>query len=521
MGTAYALGPFRLDTQGDLLWRGTEPTALGRRAIALLRALVERRGAVVSKDALIDAAWSGQVVEENNLTVQIAALRRVLGEEPGGDRWIETMPRRGYRFVGPVRTTEQNDAIVRSEPAPKSSVEATLALPDKPSLAVLPFQNLSGDREQEYFTDGMVEEIITVLAHIRWLFVIAASSSFAYKGQAVDVRRIGRELGVRYLLEGSVRTAGGQVRITAQLIEAATGAHLWADRFDGSLEDVFELQDQVAISVAGVIEPALEAAEIRRSAERPTNDVTAYDLYLRALALAFSWERDDVERALGLLEQAIDRDPPYGLALIEAASRYTELHVNGWYASAEAICQRGIELSRRALEVAPDDPNVLHKAARALAYFGEDIDAAIALLDRSLKLNPNSSRAWMWGGWIRLWAGQPDLAITHFETSWRLNPRVSRANPLMGIGVAHFFARRFEEAKAALLQSLQEKPNWAPSYRYLAACYAHMGRLAEAGETVKRLHTLTNAVVPSVTHWRNAEHRELFLSGLHLAVEVA
>jgi len=230
MGTAYALGPFRLDTQGDLLWRGTEPTALGRRAIALLRALVERRGAVVSKDALIDAAWSGQVVEENNLTVQIAALRRVLGEEPGGDRWIETMPRRGYRFVGPVRTTEQNDAIVRSEPAPKSSVEATLALPDKPSLAVLPFQNLSGDREQEYFTDGMVEEIITVLAHIRWLFVIAASSSFAYKGQAVDVRRIGRELGVRYLLEGSVRTAGGQVRITAQLIEAATGAHLWITR---------------------------------------------------------------------------------------------------------------------------------------------------------------------------------------------------------------------------------------------------------------------------------------------------
>jgi adenylate cyclase len=161
------------------------------------------------------------------------------------------------------------------------------------------------------------------------------------------------------------------------------------------------------------------------------------------------------------------------------------------------------------------------KAARALAYFGGDIDAAIALLDRSLKLNPNSSRAWMWGGWIRLWAGQPDLAITHFETSWRLNPRVSRANPLMGIGLAHFFARRFEEAKAALLQSLQEKPNWVPSYRYLAACYAHMGRLAEAGETIKRLHRLTNAVVPSVTHWRNAEHRELFLSGLHLAVEVA
>ena len=227
-------------------------------------------------------------------------------------------------------------------------------------------------------------------------------------------------------------------------------------------------------------------------------------------------------RALALLEQAIERDPRYGLALIEAASRYTELHVNGWYEDSDAICRKGVELARRALEAAPDDPNVLHKAARALAYFGEDIDAAIALLERSLKLNPNSARAWMWGGWIRLWAGQPDLAIEHFETSWRLNPRVARANPLMGMGVAHFFARRFDEASATLLQSLQEKPNWVPIYRFLAACYSHMGRLDEAEAIVKRLRTLTDAVVPSVTHWRNADHRELFLSGLYAAAgEVA
>jgi TolB-like protein len=521
----YALGPFRLDMQGDLLWRGAEPMALGRRAIALLRALIERPGAVLSKNALIDAAWPGQAVEESNLTVQIAALRRVLGEEPGGDRWIETMPRRGYRFVGPVLTNEENGATpaaAQVEAVPpigrgEAEQHQINILPDKPSLAVLPFQNLSRDPEQEYFTDGMVEEIITALARIRWLFVAAASSSFTYKGQAVDVRRIGRELGVRYVLEGSVRKAGGQVRITAQLIDAATGAHLWADRFDGSLEHVFELQDQVAISVAGVIEPALEAAEISRSAERPTSDVTAYDLYLRALALAFSWGRHDLMRALALLEQAIERDPCYGLALIEAASRYTELHVNGWYDDPEAVCRKGVEFARRALEAAPDDPNVLHKAARALAYFGEDIDAAIALLERSLKLNPNSARAWMWGGWIRLWAGQPDLAIEHFETSWRLNPRVARANPLMGIGVAHFFARRFDEARATLLQSLQEKPNWVPIYRFLAACYAHMGQLDEAEETVKRLLALTNSVIPSVTHWRSPEHRELFLSGLHSA----
>jgi adenylate cyclase len=529
MRTVYTLGPFRLDIEGDLLWRGTQPAALGRRAIALLRALVEHPGVVVSKDALVDAAWPGQAVEESNLTVQIAALRRVLGEEPGGDHWIQTMPRRGYRFVGPVLTTEENAATAAVAPVDTAPTEyrdverrQLPPLPDKPSIAVLPFANISGDPEQEYFTDGMVEEIITALARIRWLFVTAATSSFTYKGQAVDVRRIGRELGVRYVLEGSVRKASGQVRITAQLIDAATGAHLWADRFDGSLEGVFELQDQVAISVAGVIEPALEAAEIRRSAERPTNDVTAYDLYLRAQALSFSWERDDAMRGLGLLEQAIKRDPRYGLALIEVASRYTELHINGWCEDPEVICRKGVEFARRALEMAPDDPNVLHKAARALAYFGEDIDAAVALLDRSLKLNPNSARAWMWGGWIRLWAGQPDLAIEHFETSWRLNPRVARANPLIGIGVAHFFTRRFEEARATLLQALQEKPNWVPIYRFLAACYAHMGRLDEAKETVKQLRTLTNAILPSVTHWRNPEHCALLLSGLHAAAgEVA
>jgi tetratricopeptide (TPR) repeat protein len=222
-------------------------------------------------------------------------------------------------------------------------------------------------------------------------------------------------------------------------------------------------------------------------------------------------------RALDLLEEALERDPCYGLALIEAASRYTELHVNGWSEDPEAISRKGIELARRAVQVAGDDPNVLNKAARALAYFGEDIGAAIALLDRSLKLNPNSARAWMWGGWIRLWAGQPDLATKHFETSLRLYPRLPRANSLMGIGAAHFFARRFEEAAAALLQSLQEKPNWVPSYRFLAACYAHMGRLDEAEKTVKRLRALTSAVVPNATHWRNAERRELYLSGLHSA----
>jgi len=393
--------------------------------------------------------------------------------------------------------------------------------PDKPSIAVLPFQNMSGDPEQEYFADGMVEEIITALSRIRWLFVIARNSSFAYKGQSPDVKRVGRELGVRYVLEGSVRKAGGRVRITAQLIDAQNGAHLWADRFDGSLEGIFELQDQVADSVAGVIEPTLQSAEIRRSAERPTRDITAYDLYLRALALAFSWERNGILQALELLEEATARDPRYGAALVEAASRHQNVHVSGWSENPEANRRKGMELARQALQVAGDDPDVLCKAAYALGYFGEEIDVVIALLDRGLELNPSFARGWQWSGWLRLWAGEPDLAIKHFETSLRLNPREQQANPFMGIGVAHFFARRLEAARAALLRSLQEKPNWVPTHRFLASCYAHMGRLDEAREMVRRLRTLTNVVVPGAEHWRDPNSREFYLSGLRLAASEA
>jgi pentatricopeptide repeat protein len=393
-----------------------------------------------------------------------------------------------------------------------------LPLPDKPSIAVLPFQNMSGDPEQEYFADGIVEEITTALSRIRWLFVIARNSSFKYKAQAIDVKQVGRELGVRYVLEGSVRRAGQRVRITAQLIDAVADAHLWADRFDGSLEDVFDLQDQVAISVAGVIEPTLRAAEIRRSSDRPTHDLTAYDLYLRALALTFSWERDAIIRALDLLERAIERDPAYGAALAQAARCHQDLHVNNWTDDPEESRRRGIDLARRALQVAGDDPNVLGSAGYTLGYLGEEIDVAIALLDRALKLNPSCAICWQRSGWLSAWAGQPDPAIEYFQNSLRLDPREGRANPFMGIGVAHFFARRFEEARVTLLQSLQEKANWVPTYRLLASCYVQMGRLDEAREVVKQIRNLTNVVVPSATNWRNPDQRELYLSGLRLAV---
>jgi adenylate cyclase len=327
-----------------------------------------------------------------------------------------------------------------------SSVSATaqetpaLALPDKPSIAVLPFVNMSGDPEQEYFADGMVEEIITPLSRIRWLFVIARNSSFTYKGEAVDLKRVGRELGVRYVLEGSVRKAGGRVRITAQLIDATSGTHLWADRFDGSLEDVFELQDQVATSAARVIELTLQNAEIRRSTIRPTADLSAYDLYLRALECARLWDPASTARALELLNQAIERDPYYGAALALAAS----CHEMQRRVGSEADRQRVVDLAQRAIRAGAEDPAALAVAAHALASAGEDIDAAIALVDRALEINPSYAAGWYRSGWLRLWAGHCAVAEDHFVRASRLSPYDMPPRALLGIAISQFFRRNFD-----------------------------------------------------------------------------
>jgi TolB-like protein/class 3 adenylate cyclase len=409
---------------------------------------------------------------------------------------------------------------IRGDASPTDTppVGSYLPLPDKPSIAVLPFANMSGDAEQEYFADGMVEEIITALSRIRWLFVIARNSSFTYKSQAIDVKQVGRELGVRYVLEGSVRKAGGRVRITAQLIDAITGTHLWADRFDGSLEDIFELQDNVALSVAGVIEPALQAAEMRRSGNRPTTDLSVYDFYLRALATFDQLTREGIFEALRLLDQAIAIDRHFGPALSWGAMCHLRLVGDGWAEKPETNRRKAINRARQALQVAANDPGILTIAAFVLGYFGEDIGAMIALVDRALALNPSFARGWYLSGVLRSFAGEHDLAIEHVETSLRLSPRERMGQPLAGMGRAYFFKRQFDEAASKLLLSIQDHPGSPPSYRTLAACYAHMGRLDEARGIVARLRAISPLVVPSDLPYRNAEDRELFLSGLRLAV---
>ena len=451
-----------------------------------------------------------------------------------GEQQVKNIARavRVFRVVAPLTPTlspqagrGRDAAAFQGVPSPRLRGEGqgegqqpALALPDKPSIAVLPFQNISGDPEQEYFADGMVEEIITALSRIRWLFVIARNSTFTYKGQAVDVKQVGRELGVRYLLEGSVRKGGGRVRITGQLIDAETGAHLWADRFDGSLEDIFDLQDQVATSVAGVIEPTLRTAEIKRAVQKPTEDVTAYDLYLQALPGFASWERLRVFTALELFTFALKRDPSYGPALAYAAHCRLQIDNGGWGENGERNRSEAIDLARRAIEASPEDPNVLASAAGVLAYFGEDIEASIALTARSLAINPSSARAWNWSAWLNLWAGHADVAIGHFQTSMRLSPRDRMGMSLSGIGTAHFINRRFEDAVGNLLASIEELPGFTNTYRFLAACYAQMGRLDDSRRMISRLRSLTDDIVPQQLMFRNQAHCELFVSGLRLAI---
>src|SRR6516225_8478807 len=497
-----SFGRFRFDLTRRELYRDSRPVRLGSRALDILCVLASAEGALVTKDELMARVWPGVVVEENNLHFHISSLRKALDADGKGESWIVTVPGRGYRLL---RAAEPSAA---GKAAAEPSAE-------RPSLAVLPFNNLSGDPEQEYFADGMVEEIITALSRIRWLFVTARNSSFTYKGPAIDVKQVGRELGVRYVLEGSVRKSGGRIRIAAQLIDAGTGAHLWADRFDGPLEDVFDLQDQVASSVAGVIEPALQAAEAARSTGRPTPDLTAYDLYLRAQAMVSSARQ--IPEALGLLEQAIARDPDYGPALAWAAQCCFWLLSDYRSEDREADSVKGTEFARQALEVAGDDPGILANAAHALAYFGEDIGAMTALVDRALALNPNYARGWHISGALRNWAGQPDTAIEHLESALRLSPRSRIGTSRFAMGAAHFLSRRFDRAVPNLSRAIQEDPSFSEPYRYLTACYAHMGRLAEAREVLGRLRAISSVVIPDASHLRNVEQRELFLSGLRLA----
>jgi TolB-like protein/Tfp pilus assembly protein PilF len=485
MAIIYEFGPFRLDADAELLFRGAKPIVLGRRALALLRLLLERAGAPVSKDALIEAAWPGLAIEDSNLTVQIAALRKVFDETAGGGGWIETMPRRGYRYIGPAVATSNplTDAIART---------SSLALPNKPSVAVLPFSNLSGDPEQEYFADGMVEDIIAGLSRIKWLFVVARNSSFTYKGMAVDVKRVGRELGVRYLLQGSVRKDGGRIRVSAQMIEAETGGHLWTERFDRSLDDVFALQDEIALNVVGAIEPSLRRAEVERVNRKRPDSLDAYDLVLQAQPDVYSGMPVQVTKALVLLERALALDPTYALAHAFAAMCHHCLFLRAGLHDEERAAS--IRHAQAAIVHGQDDALALTFAGFSVGMDAHDHATAFTVLEAALAVSPSSALTYIVGGVIFGWAGEAERAIEWGERGLRLSPFDPWAwSAYHSLTLGRFHLGRYEQAANAAHKAVQLNPAHSISYMLLAASLAKFGRIEEAKVAAARVLELQPA----------------------------
>jgi TolB-like protein/class 3 adenylate cyclase len=413
--------------------------------------------------------------------------------------------------------------VTAEEPVVLTGAPTPLPLPDKPSIAVLPFQNMSADPEQEYFADGIVEDIITGLSRNRELFVIARNSSFSYKGKSPDIRQVGRELGVRYVLEGSVRKAGSRVRITGQLIDARNGAHLWADRFDGDLEDVFQLQDDVASSVVSTIGPTIERAEIDRSASRPTEILLAYDQYLRGLSSYYKFSKEACETALTHFQAAAGSDPNYARAFVMSAICHTTRRAMSWSVDLDREKVQAEEWTRRALQLDPRDSFVLARAACVLSYVVRNIEEASTLADRAMELDPNDAYAWTWSGWTREWLGDQEDALRRFEHAIRLNPRDPQiAVTYNGMATAEFRLKRFAEAEKWARKALQEIPNYQAALRALIASQALGGHLDQAKETLARyLRVDPNARVSTMRErffpFLLAEAAEQHLDGFRIA----
>lgn len=510
----------------ELTLRG-QVVAVGPQVFDLLLQLVSNRDRVVSKDDLLNAVWSGRIVSESTITSHINAVRKAIGDTGEEQRLVRTVPRKGYRFVGEIKVDEVGEPRQPDieEPTPedlKQTPAPTLVLPDKPSITVLPFQNLSGDPEQEYFADGMVEDIIAALSRIRWLFVIARNSSFTYKGRDVDVQGVGQTLGVRYVLEGSVRKSGNKIRITGQLIDATTGTHIWAERFEGMLHDIFELQDQIAESVVGAIAPQLERAEIERAKRKPTESLDAYDYYLRGMAKLHNGTREAIEQALPLFYKAIELDPEFASAYGMAAWCHFWRKLNGWMTDRPREIAEGARLARLAVELGRDDAVALTRGGHALAHLAGDVDGGIALLDRARLLNPNLAPAWFLGGILRALRGEADAAIkdlTHAVRLSPLDPEMFRMQ--VGMALAHFFAGRFDPAADWAEKALRNLPCLLASVALIAASHALSGRMDKAKQAMQRLHELDPSLrVSNLKDWlpiQRSEDLKRFADGLRLA----
>lgn len=468
---SYRFGPFTLDAETGALLCGNAPTLLGRRGAALLRLLLERAASPVGKDALIEAAWPGLVVEESNLTVQIAALRRAL-EQDGGGSWIETLPRRGYRYVGPEVTrvdTNTDDAVHG----------ATLLVPEKPSIAVVPFEHFG---ESAWLADGMVDDIITGLSRIRWLFVIARNSSFVWRDRVADVKQVGRNLGVRYVLQGSVRRADDRVRINAQLADAATGAHIWAERYDRTVGDLFALQDEIALAVVGAIEPSLRRAEVERIRRKRPESLDAYELVLRAQPDVDSGMPDRAALALPQLQRALMLEPTYALAHGLLAMSYHNQFLRAGLKEDDRSAS--VRHARLAIEHGRDDALALTFAGFSLGMDAHDRQAAFAAFEAALALSPSTALAWILGSVVASWAGDAERAIDWSERGIRLSPFdpwAFAAYDAQALG--HFCRDHYAEAASAAYKSNLANPAHSITWMQLTASLAALGRFEEAKAT--------------------------------------
>jgi len=516
----YAFGPFRLDAGAEILYRGTEPIAVGQRAVALLGVLVERAGTPVAKEALIEAAWPGLAVEESNLTVQIAALRRVFAQEPGGERWIETLPRRGYRFVGPVEgEAAKTDSLTDETTA--SEVVSALPLPDKPSIAVLPFANLSGDPEQEYFADGLADEIITSLSKFHWFFVIARNSSFTFKGRAVDVKQVARELGVQYVLEGSVRRAVNRVRIIVQLIDALSGRHVWAERYDRDLEDIFAVQDNLTEAIVAAVAPSFISEEARRVERKPAESLQAWDYVMRGKWHLARRSKNGMIEARRLFEKALSIDPRSTTALSGLAVTLGISITFGWPDNLDEARETGFAAARRALELDDKDAEA-HFALARISMARKQLNAAVSACRRALEINPNLAVAEGLLGIMLSWRGDYDEAVLHADRAERLSPNDTAYSwSSLARTSAAFGSGQYEQAAEWARTTTEALPEFPGGWRFLVASLAHLGRMDEAiaakDQLLRILPHESLGLVRIVLPWDNAEFMERFVDGLRKA----
>lgn len=514
-----------LDLDRRELSRASGIVATAPKVFDLLVYLAEHRERVVSRDDLIAAVWGGRIVSESTLASHINAVRKAVGDDGQQQRVIRTVARKGFRFVANLREagSAEGAGAPGAESAGSGEMPAlTPALPAKPSIAVLPFVNLSGDPEQDYLADGVVEDIIAALSQYRWLFVVARNSSFTYKGRAVDVKQVGRELGVRYVLEGSWRKADNRVRITGQLIDATTGTHHWAGRFQGVLGDIFALQDQITETVVGAIAPQLERAEIERARHKPTESLDAYDYYLRGMAWLHHGTREAINQALPLFHRAIECDPEFASAYAMAAWCHCWRKINGWMTDRPREMVEGVRLARRAVELGKDDAVALTRCGHALGHLARDLPGGIALLDKALVLNPNLAAAWFLGAFLRLWHGETEEAVEHFAHAMRLSPLDPELYKMQaGMAAAHLFMGHFDTASSWAEKALRELPSLLLVAATLAASHALAGRTAEAQRAVDHLRQLDPGLrLSNLTDWlpiHRPENLATLMEGLRSA----